>query len=979
MSPAETSQSRKWAPLPDGSEFLRSLYEHAAVGIQEVTSEGRFLFVNTALCRMLGYRRNELLRKRYDDLVHPDDLAHEVKLLERRHRSTTEKRLLHSSGTYVWTVVTSLPVKYGTLGRSRISFIRDIRDRRLAQERFGLVVASAPNAMIVVDHSGEVILANIHTEDLFGYRREELIGLSVDILVPAGSGQRHPALRQNSLRDPRRRIMGGKREVTGRHKNGAQVSLEITLHPLEFENRKWFLASILDISERKEAETALRDSEDRLRLLLNSTAEGVFGIDVEGNFTFSNRSALSALGYKSESQLVGKNIHQVIHHTRVDGTPYPIEDCPILNTVRTGTSAHLDDELLWRADGGSFHAEYWSNPQLKGEQVVGAVVAFVDITSRLGAAEALRKSEEKFSKAFAGGPMALTLTSLRTHRYLDVNEAFERYTGYQRSEVVEKTPFDIDIWVDPAQRAELVRRTLSAGSVRDLEVRYRTKVGKVCVGLESAEVIEIAGERCLLSAIVDITDSKRALDDLRRSEEKFRTTFQDAPAGMTIVSPEGSFLAANKAFCEFLGYTEEELLRLDVIPVTHPEDRAATQISLRNVNSERVERVEKRYLHKSGEIRWGDLSRSVIRDSEGNPLYWISQIVDITERKTAEEPLRETEQRFRMVANSAPVLIWMSGPDKLCNFFNEPWLQFTGRSLEAELGSGWLERVHPDDRRDVIQEYTQSFDRRVRFTLEYRLLRHDGQYRWVLDTGVPRFNADGSFAGYIGSCIDDTERRRGVEALRNVGGKLLQAQEQERKRIAQELHDDINQRLAMVSIEIEQLKDSNLIATPLSDRLEKLRKTTTTIAGEIQALSHRLHSSKLEYLGMIPAMNHFCKEIADHKKVHVSFVHTGTPISLPEEISLGIFRVFQEALHNAVKYSGVKNIEVQVDQEPSEIRLVVRDSGIGFNPDTAIQGRGLGLISMLERVKLMNGTIAINSRAGHGTEITAVVPVTSRD
>jgi PAS domain S-box-containing protein len=165
---------------------------------------------------------------------------------------------------------------------------------------------------------------------------------------------------------------------------------------------------------------------------------------------------------------------------------------------------------------------------------------------------------------------------------------------------------------------------------------------------------------------------------------------------------------------------------------------------------------------------------------------------DDTQRREAERVVRESEARFRLVANAAPVMIWMSGVDKLCTYFNQPWLKFTGRSLEAELGNGWSEGVHPEDLTRCSETYIHAFDRREPFAMEYRLRRHDGEYRWILDQGVPRFNEGGSFAGYIGSCSDITERKLAEEALAGLSRKLLEAQEQERTRIARELHDDIS-------------------------------------------------------------------------------------------------------------------------------------------------------------------------------------------
>src|SRR5207237_761138 len=159
---------------------------------------------------------------------------------------------------------------------------------------------------------------------------------------------------------------------------------------------------------------------------------------------------------------------------------------------------------------------------------------------------------------------------------------------------------------------------------------------------------------------------------------------------------------------------------------------------------------------------------SVESDEHGKPAFARGVSRDITKRKIAEEELRESEARFRTVADAAPVLIWMSGPDKLCTFFNKGWLNFTGRKLEQELGNGWSEGVHADDFAHCLDVYKNSFDARQPFTMEYRLRRSDGEYRWVLDSGTPHFADDGAFLGYIGSCIDITERKHAQEKFRIV-------------------------------------------------------------------------------------------------------------------------------------------------------------------------------------------------------------------
>ena len=346
------------------------------------------------------------------------------------------------------------------------------------------------------------------------------------------------------------------------------------------------------------------------------------------------------------------------------------------------------------------------------------------------------------------------------------------------------------------------------------------------------------------------------------------------------------------------------------------------------------------------------------------------------QHEQAAQVVRESEERFRLVANTAPVMIWMAGTDRLCTYVNQPWLEFTGRPLEAQLGDGWAEGIHEEDLKHCLETYSQAFDRRESFAMEYRVRRHDGEYRWIVDIGVPRFKADGSFAGYIGSCLDITDRKLAEDAVTNVGRRLIEAHEEERTWIARELHDDIAQRIALIAVELEHSdhqapqslvdlhKDLTLVGQHVSD-----------LGKDVQALSHRLHSSKLEYLGLVSAAKSFCQELSEQRNVRIEFKYSGIPASIPKEISLCLFRVLQEALQNAVKHSGDRNVTVEMHGSNEGISLRVSDSGIGFDWQDAMNRRGLGLISMRERLRLVNGELSVQSAPGRGTVVLARVPL----
>ncbi len=389
-----------------------------------------------------------------------------------------------------------------------------------------------------------------------------------------------------------------------------------------------------------------------------------------------------------------------------------------------------------------------------------------------------------------------------------------------------------------------------------------------------------------------------------------------------------------------------------------------------------VRELDLELMRPDGITRWVSTRGEVLPDPSGVFVRFRGTVHDITERKRAEEKLRESEERFRRVANAAPVMIWMSGTDKLCTYFNHPWLEFTGRSMDAEIGNGWTDNVHPADLEECLETYTRSFDARVSFKMEYRLRRYDGEYRWIFDAGVPRFSVTGCFEGYIGSCVDVTELKLAEEGLRNLSGKLISAQEEERKHIARELHDDINQQLALLAIALDQLKHNPPRSfVQLRSRIEELANRTSEVSKNIQALSHRLHSSKLEYLGLAAAMQAFCREFSQQHDVEVKFAYQEVPRSLPNDISLCLFRILQAALTNALKHSGVRTFEVQLCGTASGIHLAVRDTGKGFDLENVLSGHGIGLISMRERVLLVNGKISIQSKPNSGTTIRVDVPL----
>jgi PAS domain S-box-containing protein len=337
---------------------------------------------------------------------------------------------------------------------------------------------------------------------------------------------------------------------------------------------------------------------------------------------------------------------------------------------------------------------------------------------------------------------------------------------------------------------------------------------------------------------------------------------------------------------------------------------------------------------------------------------------------------QDRDSRFRDVADEAPVMIWMSGRDRVYNYFSKRWLEFTGRSVELERNGGWLEGVHPKDREKFALNYSDNFNARLEFKIEFRLRRSDGQYRWVLNLGVPRYDASDQFVGYIGCCIDIEERRAAEATVLEVSGQLITAQEEERAHIARELHDNLSQRMAMLEIGLQQLRTKpSELSHAAKKHLNDVEKIANEISSDIHHLSHRLHPSKLHNLGLVVALHGLCNEISNQSGVKIHFTYRAIPKVLPGDISLCLYRVSQEALNNVVRHSSAREATLELSRTDHMIGLCISDAGLGFNPEQVQEKAGLGLVSMRERLRLVGGQLSIVSESLRGTQVCAQVPL----
>ena len=583
---------------------------------------------------------------------------------------------------------------------------------------------------------------------------------------------------------------------------------------------------------------------------------------------------------------------------------------------------------------------------------------------------------------FNASPIGIAVEDLEGQP-LFVNLAFCSMLGFGEEELRSKHCVDFSPPEDAARDWALFQQ-LRAGSIDhyQLEKRYFRRDGSLVWGSLSISLLKSRPTPLVLAMVVDIT-AKKTAEEVRLRHAAVVESSEDAIISKDL---DGDIVSWNAGAQRIFGYTEAEAVGQPIAMLIPPElQDEENQILERLRAGGHIEHYEPIRVTKEGRKVDVSLTISPIRDWNGKIVGFSEIAQDITERKRAEQLLHETnqalrkqqgvlearEELLRIFVKNVPAGVamldrdmrYLQVSDRFCADYSVDRSQVLGRShyeLFPDIPERWKE-VH----RRALDGETSRAD-------EDRWDREGGN-AWVRWEVRPWRSDDGLTGGILIFAEDITRRKQMEEALSNMSRKLIESQEQERTRIGRELHDDINQRLAMLAIGLEQLQNNPL---QVRSRLQELREETMAISSAVQALSHELHSSKLEYLGVVSGMESWCREFSERQKMQIDF-RSDVSGPLPFEIGLALFRVLQEALHNAVKHSGVKQVEVQVAEQSNEVHLLVRDSGSGFDMEAVKRGSGLGLLSMQERVRLVNGEISFESKPMGGTTIRVHVPFKS--
>jgi PAS domain S-box-containing protein len=486
---------------------------------------------------------------------------------------------------------------------------------------------------------------------------------------------------------------------------------------------------------------------------------------------------------------------------------------------------------------------------------------------------------------------------------------------------------------------------------------------------------------------------ERAHEDLRQNPLRLDRCFEQAPEAAAVLRTDGCVLRVNHEFTRMFGYAAEEVVDLPMQDLIVPDGLMDIAREHAHTLSQggRVEVETIRRRKDASEMRVSILAVPITSDS-GEHIADYAIYRDITEQKKAEERLRESEARFQEMADTAPVLIWMTGTDGLCNYFNEPWLDFTGRTLEQEVGTGWVEGVHPDDVQGCFDGFLPAFHARKPFRMEYRLRRADGAYRWVIESGIPRYTGAGEFAGYIGSNIDITD---------------LKSAEEERARL-RELEADLahinrvsmmGELAASLAHEVKQPIASALINAKTCTRW--LRRDEPDIAEACEAAGRMVNDATraADILNRVRSLyirentqremldvNEIIRGMTDllHDKASRSSVSIRTENDAESATTVADRVQLQQVLMNLM-LNGIEAMQetggeliIRSKQTPEgQLLISVGDSGVGVTPDradrifnafftTKPQGTGMGLSISRRIIESHGGRLWVSPNPGRG-------------
>lgn len=614
--------------------------------------------------------------------------------------------------------------------------------------RFRSLVESASDAIVLANRHGTIVSWNRAASVLFGYPPEDAVGRPLTILMPVRYREAHEQGLARMEATGQSRVIGSVIEMHGLRKDGTEFPIELSLATWQTENGNYYSGIIRDISSRKRTEQTLDQLRRRQTLILTQAGEGIYGLDLDGRTTFVNPSAAAMLGYRVE-ELIGRHMHHILHHTRSDGTPYPVDQCPVYAAMKDGTPRRVIDEVFWKKDGTALPVEYVSTPIKEGNEVIGSVIVFQDVTERIAAQRALRASEERLELVIRGSSDGFWDGQPTPGRHwtapqnrLWYSPRFKEMLGYTDQDF----PDILESWatkLHPDDR-ERVFAALAAHidhrAPYDIEYRLLTKHdGYHWFRAKGQAVWDADGTMVRMAgSLQSLMDRRKQEEAIRRSDQLLRHVADNTTAVIYVKDTEGRYLLSNRRFehlfnvstDQVIGHTDHE-----IFPLAFADTFRANDLEVLRRNA--IMEYEETAPHPEGPRTYISI-KLPLQDETGRPYALCGISTDITERKRMEETLKAQDALLRLALRMIDIGVWnwdlVTG--RIC--WSPQVNRFFSGTAEARMLTtlDWLAMVFPDDRASFSASLIGVPDQQGdELLLEHRIRKQQGGTQRIIWTG----------------------------------------------------------------------------------------------------------------------------------------------------------------------------------------------------------------------------------------------------
>ena len=977
------------AAVKQGEDRLRRVIDTIPTMAWSLRPDGVLDFLNQRWLDYTGLTLQEAIEEP-TRTVHPEDLSRVMEkwLVVKATNEVyeDEMRLRRADGEYRWFLVRIAPLldEQGNLLK-RYGVSIDIEDRKQAERQSQALIDAIPHQIWSGPADGTLDYCNDRWRAYMGLEQKDLCGDGWQSML-------HPDERDRVLKAWHGSVVNGTPYEQEERHRGADgkyrwfLARGVPMRDVEGRIVRWY-GTNTDIEDRKRAEGALRESETRFRQVAENISAVFWLSNPEGSLLHYVSPAYEKIWGRSCDSLYaepGSWMDSVLP----DDRERLAED----DRLQAVGGRHDHTYRIARPDGSLRWIRGRAFPVLDeaGKLIRVAGIA-EDITKRKEAEERLRRSEEKFKALFGIAPVGISVLD-EQHKVVDANPALEQITRLSKAELLDgtyrrRTYLNADGTPKPPNEMASARAITENRPINDVETGIVTENREIIWTQVSVAPLALPDA----SAVVitqDITERKQAEQALRESEERFRELAENINEVFWVwTAPPGAarLLYVSPAYATIWGRSCESLYSLPQSwkEALHPDDKEWVLAEIAELDFEKMNDLTYRIVRPDQSIRWIRDRIFPVRDANDVVVRFAGIAQDITENKVAEEALRQSEVKLRrlLASNILGVVFWTIEGDILDA--NDLFLKMVGYTRE-DLCQGkvrWKDLTPPEyagvDEK-AIGELLRS-GTCASFEKEY--IRKDGSRLSVLIGSALLEDHKQAGSSFV---MDITERRKTEERLvhythmlRTLSRRLFDVQEEERRHLARELHDEIGQALTAAKINLQSVTGDSSSAT--FARLQETTAILDRLLGQVRQISLDLRPSMLDDLGLVPALRSLMDQQGRRASVEMRLSVDNLPESFDAKIQTTCFRIAQEAITNALRHARAARVDVDLRRTGENLRLVIRDNGIGFQAESAqVQTAGLGLIGIQERAALLGGRAKIISSPNKGTMIEVSLPLTFR-